>query len=37
MFKTILVATDNSANSRKAVEVAGDIARRYEAKLIFLM
>jgi len=36
MFRTILVATDNSANSRKAVEAAADIARRYEAKLILL-
>jgi nucleotide-binding universal stress UspA family protein len=36
MLKTILVATDNSANSRKAVETAGDIACKYGAKLILL-
>ena len=36
MFKTILVTTDNSVNSRKAVEIAGDIASKYGAKLILL-
>ena len=34
MFKTILVATDNSEHSCKAVELAGDIASKYGAKLI---
>ena len=36
MFKTILVATDNSEYSCKAVELAGDIANKYGAKLILL-
>lgn len=36
MFKTILVATDDSANSCRAVEFAGDIASKYEARLILL-
>ena len=36
MFKTILVATDNSEHSCKAVELAGDIANKYGAKLILL-
>ena len=36
MFKTILVATDNSEHSCKAVELAGDIASKYGAKLILL-
>ncbi len=36
MFKTILVATDNSEHSCKAVEIAGDIASKFDAKLILL-
>ncbi len=36
MFKTILVATDNSEYSCKAVELAGDIASKYGARLILL-
>jgi len=36
MFKTILVATDNSEHSCKAVEIAGDIASKYGARLILL-
>jgi nucleotide-binding universal stress UspA family protein len=36
MFKKILVATDNSENSCRAVELAGDIASKYGAKLILM-
>ena len=36
MFKKILVATDNSTHSRQAVEIAGDIASKYNSKLILL-
>lgn len=36
MFKTILVATDNSDHARKAVELAGDLAEKYGSRLILL-
>jgi nucleotide-binding universal stress UspA family protein len=36
MFKTILVATDGSAHAEKAVELAGDIAQKYGARLVLL-
>lgn len=34
MFKTVLVATDGSTHARKAIEVAADIAKKYDARLI---
>jgi nucleotide-binding universal stress UspA family protein len=34
MFKTILVATDGSEHADKAVEIASDLAGKYDAKLI---
>lgn len=36
MFRTILVASDGSDHARKALQVASDLAARYEAKLILL-
>ena len=36
MFKTILVATDGSDHADKAVAVAGDLAAKYDAKMILL-
>jgi nucleotide-binding universal stress UspA family protein len=35
-FKTILVAVDGSTHAAKTVEVAGDVAQRYGAKLVIL-
>ena len=34
MFKTVLVATDGSTHARKAIEVAADIATKYDARLV---
>ena len=36
MISTIAVATDGSATASKAVEMAGDLARRFDAKLVLL-
>jgi nucleotide-binding universal stress UspA family protein len=33
---TIVVATDGSDHARKAVELASDIAEKYDAKLVLL-
>lgn len=36
MFKTIVVASDGSSHATKAVQIASDLAARYEAKLVLL-
>ncbi len=36
MYQTILVPLDGSANSQKALNVAVDIAKKFESKLILL-
>ncbi len=36
MISTVAVGTDGSATAAEAVEVAADIARRFEAKLVLL-
>lgn len=36
MFKTILAATDGSDHANKAVRIAGDLAGKYDAKLILI-
>ena len=36
MFETILVPTDGSDHANKAVELASDIAEKYQARIIFL-
>ena len=36
MFERILLAVDGSEHSMKAVDVAGDLARRYEGEVIVL-
>jgi nucleotide-binding universal stress UspA family protein len=36
VISTIAVATDGSATAGKAVEAAGDLARRFDAKLVLL-
>jgi nucleotide-binding universal stress UspA family protein len=36
MISTIAVATDGSATASKAVEMARDLARRFDAKLVLL-
>lgn len=36
MFNTIVVASDGSSHARKAVQIASDMAKRYEAKLVLL-
>jgi nucleotide-binding universal stress UspA family protein len=36
MISTIAVATDGSATANKAVEMARDLARRFDAKLVLL-
>ena len=36
MFEKILLAVDGSEHSRRAVVVAGDLARRYEGEVIVL-
>lgn len=36
MFQTILVPTDGSEHAEKAVELATDIAEKYDAKVVFL-
>jgi nucleotide-binding universal stress UspA family protein len=36
MMKTILVPTDGSAHARKAVDLAGDLAAKYNAKIVLL-
>jgi nucleotide-binding universal stress UspA family protein len=36
MFKTILVAVDGSDHATKALDIACDLAQRYDAKLIIL-
>ena len=36
MIKTVAVGTDGSDTAAKAVEFALDLARRYEAKIVFL-
>lgn len=36
MFEKILLAVDGSEHSAKAVDVAGDLARRYEGEVIVL-
>ncbi|MDP6573859.1 MAG: universal stress protein [Rhodospirillales bacterium] len=35
-MKTILVASDGSGDARKAVQLAGELAGKYEAKLILV-
>lgn len=36
MFKTILVAVDGSDQAQKAVDVAADLAQKYDAQLLLL-
>ncbi len=36
MIKTILVASDGSGDARKAVRLAGELAGKYEAKLVLI-
>jgi nucleotide-binding universal stress UspA family protein len=36
MFKTILVAVDGSANSRRTVDVAADLAKCHRASIVLL-
>lgn len=36
MFKTILVPTDGSEHATRAVEIASDLASKYDARLIFI-
>lgn len=36
MFNKILVPVDGSSNARKAVQIAGDLAAKYDAELILL-
>jgi len=36
MFKTILVPTDGSEHSGKAVEIASDLASKYDARMVLL-
>lgn len=36
MFKTIVIATDDSQHANKALELASDIAQKYEARLLIL-
>lgn len=36
MFKTILVATDGSDHARRAVDMAADLAAKYQSKVILL-
>lgn len=36
MFERILLAVDGSEHSRRAVRVAGELARRYDAELVVL-
>lgn len=36
MISTIAVGTDGSATASKAVQMAGDLARRFDAKLVLL-
>jgi nucleotide-binding universal stress UspA family protein len=36
MISTIAAGTDGSATAREAVEIAGDLARRFDAKLVLL-
>ena len=36
MFKTIIAATDGSAHAERAVDLAGDIAEKYGARLVLL-
>jgi nucleotide-binding universal stress UspA family protein len=36
MFQSILVATDNSYHARKAVDLAADLAEKYQARLLIL-
>lgn len=36
MIKTILVATDHSEHARKAVALAGELAGKYEARLVLM-
>lgn len=36
MFKTILVATDGSDHAKRAVTIAADLAKHYQAKLVVL-
>lgn len=36
MFKTIIAATDGSDHANKAVRIAGDLAGKYDAKLILI-
>lgn len=36
MIKTILVPTDGSAHAKKAIDLAADIAEKYDARLVLL-
>ncbi|MCS4542392.1 MAG: universal stress protein [Euryarchaeota archaeon] len=36
MFKKILIPTDGSVSAEKAIEVAADLAKKYDAKLTIL-
>jgi len=36
MLKTILVPTDGSPNANRAVDLAGDLAAKYDAKIVLL-
>jgi nucleotide-binding universal stress UspA family protein len=36
MYRTIMVGVDGSKNAEKAFEVAADMAKRYEAKLLIV-
>ncbi|MDX1606674.1 MAG: universal stress protein [Candidatus Competibacterales bacterium] len=36
MFSTILVATDDSEHARKAVDLAADLAEKYQARLVLM-
>lgn len=36
MIKTILVPTDGSSHAKKAIDLAADIAQKYDAKLVIL-